>query len=55
MPPDSYEADKSVKAKTCFVISPFDRRGDYFFDAFVRAVCKEAGFTPVRARPTTDE
>jgi TIR domain len=49
MEAESNETDKSVKAKTCFVILTFNKRGDYFFDKFVIAACQKAGFTPDRA------
>jgi hypothetical protein len=45
----NYAADRSVRAKTCFVISSFDKRGAHFFDKFVKVACEKAGFTPDRA------
>ena len=35
MTPVNYAADRSVRAKTCFVISPFDKRVKYnMYSAF---------------------
>src|SRR5215510_7818067 len=34
---------------SCFVISSFNPRANYFFEAFVKPACEKAGFTPDRA------